>query len=206
MTDVVLVRHGQSVWHGDNRYAGRSDIALTDTGRSQATRLARWSAEAGLSACFSSPLQRARETLIPVCEQTNLPARVDDRLRELDFGIGEGRTAEEMAHRFGDTWKAFTQDPVGHHLPGGEDPVLAIERGLAFLGDISGEFPHERVLIVSHSTLIRLLLCELLGIYHADYRRVFPEMRSVGLTEIRLTCDAGALLQFNNDPAHDSDL
>ncbi|WP_410626696.1 histidine phosphatase family protein [Amycolatopsis sp. cmx-8-4] len=203
MTDVVLVRHGQSVWHADNRYAGRSDIALSETGRQQATHLARWSATAGLSACFSSPLQRARETLAPVCEATGLPARVDDRLRELDFGDGEGRTAGEMTKLFGDTWTAFTQDPVGHHLPGGEDPVTAIERVLAVLDDVSGEFPHGRVLVVTHSTLIRLLLCELLGIYHADYRRVFPEMRSVGLTEIRLTGNTGVLLQFNGDPARE---
>ncbi|WP_103341472.1 histidine phosphatase family protein [Amycolatopsis sp. CA-126428] len=201
MTDVVLVRHGQSEWHADNRYAGRSDIDLTSTGRLQAQRLARWAATAGLSACFSSPLRRARQTLVPVCERTNLPERIDDRLRELDFGDGEGLTAGEMAHRLGERWTEFTRDPVGHHLPGGEDPVRAIERALAFLDDVADEYPNGRVLIIGHSTLIRLLLCRLMGIHLADYRRVFPTMRNVGLTEIRLTGNTGALLQFNGEPA-----
>ncbi len=200
MTDVVLVRHGETVWHGENRYAGRSDIDLSDEGRLQAGRLGRWSATAGLSACFTSPLRRARETLAPVCETTGLPARTDDRLRELDFGEGEGLTADEMKQLFGNRRKAFTRDPVRHHLPGGEDPARTVERAAAALDELCGEFPRSRVLVVSHSTVIRLLLCQLLGVDLADYRRVFPRLDNVGLTEVRVVDGGCALLRFNGDP------
>ncbi|NUT12685.1 MAG: histidine phosphatase family protein, partial [Nonomuraea sp.] len=54
MTDLVLVRHGETVWHAENRYAGTSDVDLTERGRDQAAMLAAWAAEAGLAAVWSS--------------------------------------------------------------------------------------------------------------------------------------------------------
>ena len=62
MTELVLVRHGETVWHVDNRYAGRSDVELTERGHDQGAQLARWAADAGLDAVLTSPLRRAHET------------------------------------------------------------------------------------------------------------------------------------------------
>jgi len=62
MTHLFLVRHGATIWHAENRYAGVSDVALDPRGYAQAERLAAWTSEAGLAAIFSSPLSRARET------------------------------------------------------------------------------------------------------------------------------------------------
>ncbi|WP_162794865.1 histidine phosphatase family protein, partial [Nonomuraea lactucae] len=62
MTTLVLVRHGETVWHAENRYAGLSDVELTPRGHAQAERLAAWSASAGLSAVRASTLSRAAVT------------------------------------------------------------------------------------------------------------------------------------------------
>ena len=62
MTRIVLARHGETAWHAENRYAGRSDVALTPRGHEQAELLAGWAARAGLSAIWCSPLGRAHET------------------------------------------------------------------------------------------------------------------------------------------------
>ncbi|MFD9077245.1 histidine phosphatase family protein, partial [Streptomyces lasiicapitis] len=58
MTHVILVRHGETVWHDGNRYAGRTDVALTPRGRLQAAELAAWAAGQSIDAVFSSPLWR----------------------------------------------------------------------------------------------------------------------------------------------------
>lgn len=197
MTDLVLVRHGETVWHAGNRYTGSSDVPLTFRGKKQAEQLAGWAATAGLGACFCSPLTRARETLRPAARAAGLTPRYDARLVELDFGDGEGLTAAEMAERFPEHLAAFRRDPVACHLPAGEDPNAAIKRASAFLDEVTTNHPDQRVLIVWHSTLMRLMLCHLLGIRPANYRRVFPIMRNGALTEIRLTPDGCALLQFN---------
>lgn len=198
MTRLVLVRHGETEWHRENRYAGSSEVALTALGRSQAGDLARWAATAALTALWCSPLSRARETAAPVAVATGLRSRCDERLREVGFGQGEGLTGAEMAERFPAERAAFQTDPVGCPLPGGEDPRAAVERARRCLAEITAEFPTGRVLVVAHSTLIRLLLCDLLGLDLSAYRRVFPSLLNVAVNEVRLVDGAAALLRFNH--------
>ncbi|MET7800670.1 histidine phosphatase family protein [Streptomyces decoyicus] len=198
MTDFILVRHGETVWHAENRYAGRTDVPLTDHGREQAAALATWAATAGLTAVASSPLSRARLTAAPAAEACGLTARTDERLYELDFGQGEGLTRDEMRHRFPERLAAFLADPVDNHLPDGEDPRRAAARAADCLADLAHEQPHGRILVVAHSTLVRVLLCQLLGIPLADYRRVFPQVHNGALTEIRIENGRTALLSFNS--------
>ncbi|REK87100.1 histidine phosphatase family protein [Streptomyces inhibens] len=197
MTDFILVRHAETVWHAENRYAGRTDVPLTDHGREQAATLATWATTAGLTAVWSSPLSRARLTAAPAADACGLTPRIDERLYELDFGQGEGLTRDEMRRRFPEQLAAFLADPVAHHLPGGEDPRHAAERAADCLADIAREQPHGRVLLVAHSTLVRVLLCHLLGIPLGDYRRVLPQMHNGALTEIRIEHGQTALLSFN---------
>ncbi|WP_328743146.1 histidine phosphatase family protein [Streptomyces caniferus] len=197
MTDFLLARHGETVWHAENRYAGRTDVPLTDHGREQAAALATWAATAGLTAVHSSPLSRARLTAAPAAAACGLTAHTDERLYELDFGQGEGLTRDEMRRRFPERLAAFLADPVEHHLPDGEDPRRAAERAADCLADLAREQPHGKILVVAHSTLLRVLLCHLLGIPLADYRRVFPLLHNGALTEIRIENGRTALLSFN---------
>lgn len=197
MTRVVLVRHGETVWHTENRYAGSTDVALTDEGRAQAQALGRWAKHAGLAAVYCSDLSRSRETALPAAEATALPLREEPRLRELDFGAAEGLTADEMRERFPVALQEFRADPAGNPLPGGEPPVAAVERGLAALREICKRWPDDRVLVVAHSTLIRLLLCDLLGRSISDYRRLFPSVRNCAVTELSFDGEQVALLQYN---------
>jgi broad specificity phosphatase PhoE len=197
MTAIVLVRHGETVWHADNRYAGSSDVPLTPAGIGQAERLARWARGAGLAAIYSSPLSRAGETAAAVARATGLEPRRDERLRELDFGEAEGLTTADMEAAFPAALRAFRGDPSAHHLPDGEDPQRAADRGVACLREIAAAHPAGRVLVVAHSTLKRLVLCRLLGIPLSEYRRVFPSVGNCALTEIRLKDEEVSLLEFN---------
>lgn len=197
MTDFILVRHGETAWHAENRYAGRTDVPLTEHGREQAAALARWAVSARLTAVWSSPLSRARLTAAPAADACGLTQRIDERLVELDFGQGDGLTRNEMRQRFPEQLAAFLDDPVANHLPGGEDPRKAAARAAECLADIAREQPHGRVLLVAHSTLVRVLLCHLLGIPLADYRRVFPRLINGALTEIRVEDGQTALLRLN---------
>jgi probable phosphoglycerate mutase len=198
MTRIFLVRHGETVWHANNRYAGRTDVALTPRGRDQAEQLAAWATGAALDGLWCSSLSRARDTAAPVAAATGLELQVDARLCELDFGRAEGLTAADMGQAFPQALAAFQADPVAHHLPEGEDPRAALARGLACLEAIAGAQPDGRVLVVAHTTLIRLVLCHLLGIAPREYRRVFPMVSNVALTELELREGArAALLRYN---------
>ncbi|WP_079123142.1 histidine phosphatase family protein [Streptomyces abyssalis] len=198
MTELVLVRHGETVWHAENRYAGSSDVELTERGAAQGRDLARWASRQGeFAAVLSSPLRRCRRTAAPAAEAAGLPLRCEPRLRELHFGEGEGMTRAEMRRAFGDRLAAFHRDPAGSPLPGGEDPAAAAGRGLAALHDIAAAHPDGTVLAVSHNTLIRLVLCTVLGIPLSEYRRTFPELANTAPTTLRLREGRWSLIRFN---------
>jgi broad specificity phosphatase PhoE len=199
MTELVLVRHGETEWHAENRYAGRSDVPLTPRGHEQAAALASWAAGAGLDAVLSSPLRRARDTAGPTCAALGLDARVDERLVEVDFGTAEGRTREEMREAFPDALAAFVEHPASRPLPGGEPGAAAVARATPALDEATRAHPDGRVLVVAHQTLLRLLLCSLLGIPLDHYRAVFPKLESAARTVVRPTTEGPAALLRLND-------
>jgi probable phosphoglycerate mutase len=198
LTHFFLVRHGATVWHAEHRYAGTSDVALDPEGYAQAKRLAAWASAAGLAAVWCSPLNRTRETAAPAARAAGLELRIDERLREIDYGRIEGKTLAEAEQLFPEEIRRFKADPVTYPMPGGEDPRQAARRAVSALGDIASAHPDGRVLVVAHNTLIRLTLCSLFGIPLARYRIVFPSVRNGALTEIRLANEDAALLQYNS--------
>ncbi len=183
VTELVLVRHGETEWHAGNRYAGRSDVALTPRGKAHAEELAQWAAGAGLDAILCSPLSRTRATAAPAAAATGLDAVVDDRLIEVDFGAGEGLTRAEMAEEFPEGLAAFLAAPASCPLPGGEPGADAVARARPALDDACRAWPG-RVLVVAHQTLLRLLLCDLLGLPLDHYRTVFPRLEPVARTVV----------------------
>ena len=196
-TTLLLARHGQTVWHAENRYAGVSDVALTETGRAQAESLGRWAAAHPVDAIWTSTVSRAIATADPACRALGLTPHREPDLRECDFGVLEGRTLAEFAAEDPKAAEAFRADPVAHPFPGAEDPTAAAHRGAAALHRIAAAHDGERVLVVAHNTLLRLVLCRLLSIPLGDYRRVFPQLRNVAVTELRMAQGAAALLSLN---------
>lgn len=212
VSTLYLVRHGETIWHSENRYAGSSDIELTEKGVEQSHTLAEWASSHGITHIYSSPLLRAVQTATPTATRLQLPLRQDSRLREVDFGAGEGLTTDEMSQRFPDALRAFRHRPASSPLPGGEPGAEAIARvwpaiqGIANqLGapDAGDETVEKKALIVMHSTLMRLVLCKVLEIPLDNYRRAFPLVQNVAITSILLTegdreGDVASLLSYNS--------
>ncbi|WP_216363466.1 histidine phosphatase family protein [Subtercola boreus] len=205
-----MARHGETIWHSENRYAGSSDIELTEKGVAQSHALGEWSSSHGITHIYSSPLLRAVHTATPTASRLHLPLRQDSRLREVHFGSGEGLTTDEMSAQFPDALRAFRHRPASSPLPGGESGAEAIDRVWPAIQDIvkqlvasgSGrETVEKKALIVMHSTLMRLVLCKVLEIPLDNYRRAFPLVRNVAITSILLPDgdEKGAsLLSYNS--------
>ena len=194
---LFLVRHGETVWHGENRYAGSSDVALTDVGRAQADRLARWAGRAELTAIATSDLARARDTAAPAAAVTGLTPVVDPDLREQHFGAGEGRTLQELGEDPSAGADRFADDPWANPFPDAEDPARAADRFLTALARVTEaaaavvEGPRARVLVVCHNTVLRLAACRLTGIPGRDYRRVLGAPDNTAYAELLATADGG---------------
>lgn len=203
MTMIHLARHGQTVWHAENRNAGSSDVDLSAEGVRQAAVLAEWAAASGVETVVSSPLRCAVDTAQAVVRRTGARHHVDARLVEVGFGRGEGLTRSEMAVGFPEDLERFLANPASWPLPGGEAGEQAVARALPALTEwASGE--ERPILIVAHTTLIRLVLCEVLGIELDAYRRAFPSLDNVSITSLELVTTGtsaggttGQLLRYN---------
>ncbi|MGW2330072.1 histidine phosphatase family protein [Streptomyces sp. NPDC001700] len=194
---LLLVRHGETVWHAENRYAGTSDIALTERGHGQARALAHWVRGRGIDAVACSPLGRARHTAEPAATALSLVPEVIEELREMDFGWGEGRTLAEMEAEDAAAVRAFREDPNAGAFPGSERPGDAAARAVAALRRLAEAHPDRTVLVVAHNSLLRVALCALLGLPVGRYRTVFPRLDNAAVTEIGIDGDRTALRSLN---------
>lgn len=200
---VLLLRHGETDFHAENRYAGSTDLPLNSHGRRQATALAEWASASAICSLWSSDLLRARETAAPVAVATGLTPVVDPRFRELDFGLGEGLTQAEMRVEFPSEREAFETDPFANPLPNGEAAPDAISRARGALEDAlersASAAPDELVVIVSHSTLLRLLATDLIGAPRSSYRTLFPSIRPASGIAIKINGKRAGILAVNPD-------
>jgi probable phosphoglycerate mutase len=205
---LYLVRHGETEWHAENRYAGSTDIALTPKGIEQGIKLAEWAKSENIDLIVSSDLSRAVITAMPSVLATNTAHKIDPRFREVDFGLGEGLTSDEMQSKFPEARKAFIDAPADSALPDGERGTDAVKRAFNALFELVSVDRADKVLLVAHSTLGRLMLCGLTGIDLNYYRTKFPKMINGAVTTLEIEevsqpsslYGAGTIIELNKLP------
>lgn len=197
MTRLILTRHAETVWHAENRYAGRTEIGLTERGLRQAEALGCWAVQADLDAIWVSPMERVRATAAPAARASGIEPVVDARLREVDFGWLEGRTRHEVQLERPEMLAAYLENPIDNVFEHAEAPREAVSRGRAALDAMVAGHAGQKVLVVAHSTLIRLLLCDLLDIPLRRYRQVFPALGNCALTEVDISKRGAGLITLN---------
>src|SRR6187401_105364 len=110
-TRVFLVRHGATILTAEDRFAGATDVPLSDGGREQVRRLAARLSDDNITAVYASPLGRAVETARILAEPHQLPVETRDGLREISHGRWEQKTRREVEEQFPDEAAAWEEDP-----------------------------------------------------------------------------------------------
>jgi probable phosphoglycerate mutase len=165
--DILICRHGETVWNRDRRVMGTLDIPLSEDGRRQCERLAGVLGGFGVDRIVSSPLARANESARILASALGLDVSFDEDLAEVRFGRWQGMGYDEV--RLDPDFGRFMADPVGETTPGGETILDVQRRGLAaFTRAAAGA----RTLFVSHGDIIRASLCHYLSIPVAEFRRI----------------------------------
>jgi len=196
---TVLLRHGQTAMSVQKRYAGRSDVPLTQAGVRQAAAAARRLASAGIDAIVTSPLRRAAATAAEVAAVTGAPVVTDEGFRETDFGDWDGLTFAEVRQRWPAELAAWLADPA-IPPPGGESFADVSTRVTGALCRMLAGCPRQRVLIVSHVTPIKTLVAAALLAPPAALYRMHLDVAA--LCEIDWYADGPAVLRSFNDTAH----
>jgi ribonuclease H / adenosylcobalamin/alpha-ribazole phosphatase len=198
-TATLLLRHGQTPMSVQKRYAGRSDIPLTDVGLQQAAAAAKRLASAGIDVIVASPLLRARQTAGEVAATTGAAVVTDDGFRETDFGAWEGLTFAEVRERWPAEVSAWLADPAVPP-PDGESFVEVSERVAGALQRVLADRAGQTVLIVSHVTPIKMLVTTAVLAPPAALYRMHLDVAA--LCEIDWYADGPAVLRSFNDTGH----
>jgi alpha-ribazole phosphatase len=117
---IFLIRHGESEWNAAHRYTGQQDVALSHLGREQAQRLAERLADEPLAAIYASPLRRARDTATAIAKAKQLPVILDANLMEINHGLWEGLTADQVEEKFAQELAQWRAQPTHVVMPQGE--------------------------------------------------------------------------------------
>jgi broad specificity phosphatase PhoE len=164
MTELWLVRHGETEWNREHRFMGQQDIPLNPEGLRQAAELAAGLKGQRFDALFSSDLLRARQTAEVLAATLKIPLRLDARLREVLLGDWQGEAHAEIQARFPAQWAERHANPPDFRPPGGETIAEVAARASAAVDEIAAVFPNGRVLLVSHGILLAALICRARGL------------------------------------------
>lgn len=164
-TMFILIRHGETQWNAQGRMMGVSDIPLTTKGQQQAKAVGLLLKKYLIDVIYSSPLRRAVKTAQAIhIHHKHVPLHLHDALKERNFGSLEGKTYEEVnavgaPMVFSTAWYYTEYQP-----PGGERLRDVLGRAQSFIRDIEKNSEGKHVVVVSHGTFQRALICALLGI------------------------------------------
>jgi alpha-ribazole phosphatase len=170
MLTVHLVRHGETLQAEQGYFAGDIDPPLTELGHAEADAVARRASALDLQALYVSPKLRAQATAEPIARACKLSPVLDERLREIAYGVWEGRKESEVEASDAAAYAAWTADPARHSPPGGESALDVAARALRVLARAEKEHPSGRVMLVTHKATIRVLVCALLDVPIARFR------------------------------------
>src|SRR5204863_4101854 len=170
VTRVFLVRHGATVLSAEDRFAGATDVELSEEGREQTRRLAERLSDEKIAAVYASPMGRTVETARILAAPHDIQVQTRDGFREISHGHWEGMKRRDVEEKFPQEIAEWEKDPYTFAPPGGESGLAVTARALPALIDLVREHPGENLLVVSHKATIRLLLSSLLGFDPRRYR------------------------------------
>ncbi len=157
MTELVLIRHGQTDMNREGRFQGQIDVPLNALGLEQARRLSERLAAERFDAFYCSDLLRTRQTAQPSSSRLTLAAQPLPLLREQHFGILEGMSFPEVAERHPAELQAWRRHDPDYALPGGESVRQFHARVLGAVLELARRHPGRSLLLVTHGGVLDMV-------------------------------------------------
>jgi probable phosphoglycerate mutase len=179
---LVLVRHGQTGWNapsrvvngtdgGQERFRGRTDLPLDETGQVQAHAVAEQLKGEPIAAIYASPLLRALQTAQPLAGGLGLKIQPHDGLLDINYGHFQGLTHAKAAETYPDLYSLWRTAPGQVHFPSGECLADVQSRLLALLDELAARHSGQTIVLVGHQIVNKVLACTLLGVGGSTERK-----------------------------------
>ena len=207
VTNVFLIRHGQSKGNAERRFGGHTATPLSARGRRQAEVTARTLKSESLTAIYSSDLARAMDTARPTAKLTGLPINGTHAFRERSVGVLEGLTFEDAAQQHPEQYAALLRRDFEHVLTGGESYRQLLDRAWQKLDEIIAQNHGGKIAVFSHTGTICILALHLMGALDSpELKPVWISSANCGITRFELRDDGIVRVLNLNDPSHLSGL
>jgi probable phosphoglycerate mutase len=201
---MILVRHGQTEWNRVERFRGRADVPLDETGLAQAGATGRRiAAEWQPAAVYSSPLSRAVKTAEAIAGHFGLPVQVHPSLTDIDYGEWQGLTPDEARERWPGAVDAWYNVPQIARIPGGETLDDLRDRAMEAVCALAARHEGQTIVLVGHTVVNRAILLAVLGLGNGRFWRLRQDTCAINVFEAEGDVFILALL---NDTCHLRDL
>jgi probable phosphoglycerate mutase len=179
-TRIDIIRHGEP--EGGRRYRGHGvNDPLSPRGWQQM-----WNAipdQAPWQHIISSPMARCVDFAEALADSLQIDYSVEDHLKEIGFGVWEGRTAEDIQQNEGDALQRFTADPVNNRPEGAEPLDQFAARVWTVYEQVLEQYRGQHVLLIAHAGVIRAITSHILGMHLDDvYSKLKIEYAAVAST------------------------
>ncbi len=195
MTEIVIVRHGETEFNKLGVFRGRLDVPLNDRGREQAQAVGEALRSKTIVAVYSSPLVRALETARAVAEPHGLAPVVDPAFDNIDLGEWQGIAKALVEREQPALWKLWMEDPDRLAIPGGESLADVRERAYGRALELAREHEGERFAVVTHRSVAKLLGGALLGMESGYFWRFYLD--NAGYSIVGHAATGPVLLTWN---------
>jgi len=166
---LIFVRHGETDWNREKRFqGGSSDVPLSLIGEKQSRLIAHAFLREDVRIVFSSPLKRARDTAEIISVVNQIPVEVLPELRELNFGIYEGKLESELERQFGEEYIKWRQSNYTIAPPGGESLADASERVKKILATVEPCLKDGGVILCAHQGINMAIKAFITGDYSIE--------------------------------------
>lgn len=168
--NIYFLRHGETSYSITGGYCGSINPELTPSGVQMAEAFAKAYQSVRWTAVYCSPMKRTVATAKPLCDAIGMEMQLRDGLRELNYGEWEAKSPEWVKEHYLDDYINWMTEPAWNPPTGGETAVQMASRASLVISEIESKYTEGNVLVVSHKTTIRVILCSLLGIDLGRYR------------------------------------
>jgi len=200
LTLFILVRHGQTDWNTADRFRGRADLALNETGLFQAAAAGRRiAAQWQPATVYSSPMRRALQTAQAIAGPLGLKVQPHSGLADIDFGQWQGLTTTEARERWPEMAEAWFNAPQIARPPGGETLAEVRARAAGMLEELAGRHPGQTAVLVGHTVINRVILLAALGLGNERLWRLGQETTAINVFE---SLDGEFNVHLLNDTCH----
>lgn len=184
MTKFILLRHGQTEWNRVERFRGRADVPLNETGFQQAEATSkRIAAQWQPVAVYASPLSRAMKTAETIARPFQLSVTPLAGLVDIDYGLWQGLSPAEVGKRWQQELNAWYNAPHTIRIPGGESLADLRLRGMEAINQLAEQHGGETIVLVGHTVINRVILLAVLGLGNERFWRLHQDTCAINVFE-----------------------